>query len=439
MKRLTYLFAATLFPLSLAACSTTDAVGNTDGDSEDADEDEDDSDSAPPSTTASTTVTPTSTTDASTGPDTDEPTTTIEPTTDGPTSTTGPDTDTTEPSGSSSTAGGCTDADECITEDDCDVGQLCLGCTCVDDPNAVCPGGWGAGTFADCSDDPMACAENETCIGPPAPLEGDICLALNECESVCDCPEPPAGFEDIVTCDDVTGDMMDDCFLSCAMSDECPDSMYCAAGICVFGEDPGPHDPYGNCGNVAGVCPPTVNSGNDGFCLPVTPAPGGQLPGDVCSAADCDDAADCPVPADGTAVVTCSPLNENTDGCTLDCSMGETCPTGMTCSTDFGICYWEPTQFDEYGECFSEPGVCPDAGLCVGDFPDPTIVVCATPCGDVGDCPAEPTGTGTSSLACVDIAGGDHCVLDCSGGATCPDGMNCVTAGATTICLNPVP
>ena len=48
-------------------------------------------------------------------------------------------------------------------------------------------------------------------------------------------------------------------------------------------------------------------------------------------------------------------------------------------------------------------------------------------CVDVCDC-LPPPATGTAVVTCTAILedGGNGCALDCSGGATCPDGMQCL-------------
>ncbi len=435
MKRLTYLFAATLFPLSLAACSTTDAIGNTDGDSEADDEDEDDSETAPPSTTASTTVAPT-TTDTPTGT-TDEPSTTDEPTTTtDPTSTTGPDTETTDPSGSTTEAPGCTEDDECITADDCPTaGAECLGCLCVGGNQCK---DYGEGIYADCING-ESCGEgveNATCVVDNTFVTSlSICTFLG-CESVCDCPEAPEGFDAQLACDDLLQAPGDECYIDCSGGQDCPDGMLCINDVfCGLG-DPNPLDGFGDCYHYGGQCPPTDNSGEPGFCLGVNPpADMSSNIGAICSTVGCDDVDDCPdAPATGNAVVACQDATgDMTNNCILDCSNGETCPDEMTCHADFGVCYFDENVLEDYGECSQVPGACPDNGVCLSDTPT-TVSFCGAPCTDVGDCAAEPSGTGNAAPACVTIgATGDRCILDCSGGETCPDGQTCFGG----ICAHP--
>jgi hypothetical protein len=60
----------------------------------------------------------------------------------------------------------------------------------------------------------------------------------------------------------------------------------------------------------------------------------------------CTDVCDCwAAPSDGTAAVACVTLDQSGDDtCVLDCSNGEACPTGMTCSNiggDVELCMFD--------------------------------------------------------------------------------------------------
>lgn len=64
----------------------------------------------------------------------------------------------------------------------------------------------------------------------------------------------------------------------------------------------------------------------------------------ICTLVGCAVDADCPNPdpaLGGTADVVCQDLNGDmmAEECSLDCSMGQTCPTGMDCFAGF-ICVW---------------------------------------------------------------------------------------------------
>ncbi|MFV8753244.1 hypothetical protein ACNOYE_22070 [Nannocystaceae bacterium ST9] len=102
------------------------------------------------------------------------------------------------------------------------------------------------------------------------------------------------------------------------------------------------------------------------------------------------------------------------------------------------------------GECMppGEFGNCIDGGaaacmaegatLCPTDNLDnPSLGVCAKRCDDVCECWAAPA-TGDAAVACVPLVDGDPkktCVLDCSAGQTCPDGMQCLDT--LSICVWP--
>ncbi len=66
----------------------------------------------------------------------------------------------------------------------------------------------------------------------------------------------------------------------------------------------------------------------------------------------------------------------------------------------------------------------------------PTHGTCAAlECLEDCDCPAAPD-TGTAESTCAEIlsGGGTACILDCSGSATCPDGMDCI---GNQVCMWP--
>lgn len=107
---------------------------------------------------------------------------------------------------------------------------------------------------------------------------------------------------------------------------------------------------------------------------------------------------------------------------------------------------------DGDGECTPPPGVFADCGtstdacmtnggpkLCVLDGQtDPTVAVCARRCTEVCDCWAAPA-DGDAPVSCltIDQSGDKTCVLDCSGGQTCPTGMVCTGDIGTELCMFP--
>jgi hypothetical protein len=60
---------------------------------------------------------------------------------------------------------------------------------------------------------------------------------------------------------------------------------------------------------------------------------------------------------------------------------------------------------------------------------DPDYTVCTLPCQDDADCPQAASGDAQPECA---GPGGDQCVLDCSDGETCPDGMECQQGGGNS-------
>ena len=153
-----------------------------------------------------------------------------------------------------------------------------------------------------------------------------------------------------------------------------------------------------------------------------------------CALRDCVDDCDCPeAPPTGTAPAICDDvLGPGMNACVLDCSDGQTCPTGMDC---FGgqICLWPDLicgvlPVGNYDDCGSDPFACVPGASCVSDDPmAPTFSVCATlDCVTDCDCPAGPA-TGTAQPRCdgILVGGQTACYLDCNAGQTCPTGMSC--------------
>lgn len=86
-----------------------------------------------------------------------------------------------------------------------------------------------------------------------------------------------------------------------------------------------------------------------------------------------------------------------------------------------------------YGDCANgglEACMAESLPQCLQDDPNmPSIGVCGRACDDVCDCWAAPA-DGDAPVACKSLVAGDDgtCVLDCSGGQTCPGGMSCLDA-----------
>jgi hypothetical protein len=109
----------------------------------------------------------------------------------------------------------------------------------------------------------------------------------------------------------------------------------------------------------------------------------------------------------------------------------------MSDATDGGECM----PAGVFGNCIADgEAACQAAGQtqCPSDNLDnPSLGVCSKHCNAVCDCWAAPA-TGNAPVACVALVPGDpdqSCVLDCSNGETCPDGMECLDT--LSICVWP--
>lgn len=62
---------------------------------------------------------------------------------------------------------------------------------------------------------------------------------------------------------------------------------------------------------------------------------------------------------------------------------------------------------------------------------------CTNACTIPGDCGPSPAGTATPACVTAPVGGVDMqvCALDCAGGKTCPGGMECLTLGASMVCV----
>lgn len=80
---------------------------------------------------------------------------------------------------------------------------------------------------------------------------------------------------------------------------------------------------------------------------------------------------------------------------------------------------YPPCMLGENPECVAPYDQCYDSAA-------PEFTGCTLSCVDDGDCPQPVSG---DVQATCGGQGNDECMLDCSGGATCPDGMECVATG----------
>jgi hypothetical protein len=122
--------------------------------------------------------------------------------------------------------------------------------------------------------------------------------------------------------------------------------------------------------------------------------------------------------ADGTTSLEPS---TTTEAVSPDSSSGT---TGEVSSSSSSI-----TGGDEplYPPCMlDEDPACPRPYDECYDFLEPDYTVCTLPCRQDDECPVPASGDAQPQCAGQT---NDQCVLDCSGGATCPDGMECQQVG----------
>jgi hypothetical protein len=168
----------------------------------------------------------------------------------------------------------------------------------------------------------------------------------------------------------------------------------------------------------------------------VPPHPGGALLlllglGSACLG---DDLAAGPAATEGTTTGSSSGVAMTVE---LDATAGEITatlthgPTGSTSAGDTASGSGETGQSVQgYGDCFNDPieDACLTGETCIDDAGRPPGVgVCALQgCAGADECPSPPPG-GQALPACLDVTGDavDECVLECSGGASCPTGMAC--------------
>jgi hypothetical protein len=207
---------------------------------------------------------------------------------------------------------------DCGNDETCPDGMICFaGFVCLHSDQApVDVPLWG-----DCVNPPVANCIDGACLN--APGFGACTIG---CTDATECMPAPATGEAVPVCVDVTGDGATECVLQCQGGLACPDGMECFMDVaCLWPEIVPPGDNYGDCINNPGMCQP----GEDA-CLD----DGGGMPtAGACSHSGCADATECPVaPATGDAPVACDDLGGG-NTCYLDCSMGETCPDGMACTS----------------------------------------------------------------------------------------------------------
>ncbi len=225
---------------------------------------------------------------------------------------------------------------ECAVPDDCDNNETCDGGTCVSACNP-----WGPNDYSYCVT-PLGTFDSATICGEPlsciiTSVTGAIQTAVcgRSCGSACDCPAPPATGNATVTCGDVIQGGSNECYLSCANGETCPDGMSCLQddmGNPVYCSHPvQPSQAYGNCDNIAAGCAAgytCATSGSHSVCTELCPGGDG----------DCD-----PALPGAASAVACEALIAPPDGddCHMPCGSSNDCPDGMDCINVFGqLCMW---------------------------------------------------------------------------------------------------
>jgi hypothetical protein len=118
---------------------------------------------------------------------------------------------------------------------DCAAGQSCpTGMVCFGDAACVWPGEGADGVpYGDCfNDGPSTCGLDGICLTDGmAPTVG---VCTQDCAGAGSCPASPGGTAP-VSCEDVTGDGMNECILDCSGGGSCPAGMTCfSAFLCMW-------------------------------------------------------------------------------------------------------------------------------------------------------------------------------------------------------------
>ncbi len=269
------------------------------------------------------------------------------------------------------------------------------------------------------STDPTNATESSSSTDPTNATESSSSSAATESSSSTDpsATGTDTGMMGVWNCDDSYYGTDDGCDCGCGIPD--PD---CADGdiaTCEFCSDEGSCNPWG--------CPGIIDPDDTALCAPVEGVPDEWTcnptfygDGDCncgCGAVD----SDC---ADAT-VDSCDFCNDQGS-----CNAGD-CP-GNIDAVDNSACV--PNMGVPYGNCFADDVAiaCSASEMfcLVDNNMAPTAGACTqSPCDTEADCPAAPD-TGDAPVACIGLGMGggepNACLLDCSAGQTCPDGMECI-------------
>ncbi len=205
------------------------------------------------------------------------------------------------------------------------------------------------------------------------------------------------------------------------------------------------------CHSFMGEDPPTLSCACPGACGPGA------------SEFQCDDSGDCETGQVCCAVYdlgeevvhgSCQPASDCSNSMSFDINRLEMCHPDVPggCAPEY-VCVWldAPEVPPAYGVCLPKPylaciadgGACLDGSaaclVVMGQGGQPTMgTVCSIPCDPQQLAfPCPPPTTGSAEPFCPDNGnnGKSQCMLDCSNGKTCPDGMTCVSLPNGDLCL----
>jgi hypothetical protein len=136
---------------------------------------------------------------------------------------------TTEPDGTSTTTDSTTSSvdDTATTTDGTATTGSTDGDTTTGEPDAA---------YGPCIDDVDCMVEGEICVGTGGATPNTVCM-LQGCADAGRCPPAPPGAAATPECADLTGRGVDECFLACASTEDCPEGMICftaGASACVW-------------------------------------------------------------------------------------------------------------------------------------------------------------------------------------------------------------
>ncbi len=150
---------------------------------------------------------------------------------------------------------------QCATPEGCGPNETCNEGSCV----SVCEAqGWAAsGNYDPCISeygaiitDQSCDSEDATCVYTNLPIDWAFC-SVQQCETVCDCPAPPATGTAEVACGQISNDSAD-CYLDCSGDATCPTGMECVTSISgeSYCTHPAPETVplYGNCSFINAEC-----------------------------------------------------------------------------------------------------------------------------------------------------------------------------------------